>query len=298
MTVNAAGVEEISGISSVPSAGWFVVARTPTAEAFAIVEHAKSFMLRGATVAILTFLILFAAIVYLVLRPLIRATRMAERMTQGDAPLRPLPVLADDEVGRLLTAFNRLLDKLNAQNNLLALAAHHDALTGLPNRILLADRLAQALAHAARHHTAVAVLYLDLDEFKPINDRYGHEAGDRVLQELAARLTRQVRGTDSVARLGGDEFVVLLSELPLPAEAAVGQVASQIVESLSAPIRLGDIVCRVGVSVGCAIGDRSASADGLLLQADHLMYQAKAQGRGRYVIGHAASTQTVQGLRA
>ena len=289
VTTNAAGVEEISAIASVPSTGWFVVARTPTSEAYIVVEHAKSFMLRGTLVAVLTFLTLFAAIVYLVLRPLIQATRLAEKMTLGDAPLRPLPVPADDEVGRLLMAFNRLLDKLNAQNHMLALAAHHDALTGLPNRTLLADRLAQALAQAARHRCGVGVLYLDLDKFKPINDSYG--IGDRVLQEVAARLTRQVRGTDSVARLGGDEFIVLLSELPMPADAAVSQVASSIIETLSAPIPIGDITCRIGVSIGCAIGDGGASPEGLLLQADHLMYQAKAQGRGRYVMGHANAMQ-------
>lgn len=291
VTVNAAGIEEISAIASVPSTGWFVVARRPTSEAYAIVDHTKSFMLRGSLVALLSFVLVFLAIVHLVLRPLVKATRMAERMTRGDAPLRPLTGFGDDEVGRLVSAFNRLLDKLNTQNNLLALAAHHDGLTGLPNRTLLADRLAQALAHAARHQNGVAVLYLDLDEFKPVNDQYGHEVGDRVLQEVATRLTHQVRGTDSVARIGGDEFVVLISDLRLPAEAVVGEVARQIIALLSAPIEVGELRCRVGVSVGCAIGDHTATAQGLLLQADHLMYQAKAQGRGRYVLGGAMAAR-------
>ena len=115
--------------------------------------------------------------------------------------------------------------------------------------------------------------------------------GDTLLKQVAQRLIKVVGDKDRICRLGGDEFIVLLSELPMPADAAVSQVASSIIETLSAPIPIGDITCRIGVSIGCAIGDGGASPEGLLLQADHLMYQAKAQGRGRYVMGHANAMQ-------
>jgi diguanylate cyclase (GGDEF)-like protein len=284
VTVNAQGVEEISAMATVPSTGWFVVARIPTSEALVTVDHAKTFMFRNALFSMAVFLSIFITALYLLLRPLLRAKAQAEQMSLGLAPMEPLPVHGRDEVGTLIAAFNRLLDKLNEQNDALAVAAHHDALTGLPNRVLLSDRLHQALAHAARHETAVAVLFLDLDLFKPINDTLGHEAGDRVLQEVARRLTAIVRGTDSVARIGGDEFVVLLCELTLPARAATDRVAQQIIAALREPIEVAGTQRTIGVSIGCVIGNARSTPEGLLLKADHLMYKAKAQGRGRYVI--------------
>jgi diguanylate cyclase (GGDEF)-like protein len=284
VTVNAQGVEEISAMVTVPSTGWFVVARIPTSEALVTVDRAKAFMFRNAVLSMGIFLTPFVAVLYFLLRPLMRATRQAEKMTLGQAPMEPLPVRSHDEVGTLIAAFNRLLGKLKEQNLALAVAAQHDALTGLPNRVLLADRVGQALAHAARHHTAVALLFLDLDMFKPINDSLGHEAGDKVLQEVARRLRTIVRDTDSVARLGGDEFVVLLSEVCTPARPATERVAQEIIAALGQPFEVAGTRCQLGVSIGCAIGDASSSPDELLLKADQLMYMAKARGRGRYVI--------------
>jgi diguanylate cyclase (GGDEF)-like protein len=284
VTVNAQGVEEISAMVTVPSTGWFVVARIPTAEALVTVDHAKAFMFRNAVFSMAVFLTIFVVAVYFLLRPLMRATAQAEKMTRGLVPLQPLHVHSGDEVGTLIGAFNRLLGKLNEQNSALAAAAYHDALTGLPNRTLLADHLRQAQARAARRQSAVALLFLDLDMFKPINDSLGHEAGDKVLQEVARRLTAIVRSTDSVARIGGDEFVVLLAEVTPPAQQATERVAQEIIAALRKPIEVAGTQCQIGVSIGCVIGDAHSSPAGLLLKADHLMYQAKAQGRGRYVI--------------
>lgn len=284
VTVNAQGIEEISAMVTVPSIGWFVVARIPTSEALVTVDHAKAFMFRNAFLSAAFFLTTFVAVLYFLLRPLLRATAQAEKMTLGQAPMQPLPVHGQDEVGTLIAAFNRLLVKLNEQNHALADAAQHDALTGLPNRTLLADRVRQALAHAARHQTAVALLFLDLDLFKPINDSLGHEAGDKVLQEVARRLTAIVRGTDSVARLGGDEFVVLLDNVSEPTYQATERVAQEIIATLREPFRVAGTLCQLGVSIGCVIGNAGSSPDGLLLKADHLMYRAKSQGRGCYVI--------------
>ena len=152
--------------------------------------------------------------------------------------------------------------------------AHHDALTGLPNRALFYDRLEQALAIATRGRRRVGVLFLDLDDFKPINDSYGHAAGDELLQALAARLTDELRQTDTVARIGGDEFTVILWDVLDPA--AVAAVAEKLAESISRPVRMAGRECRVGVSIGQAVfPDDGRDADELLGVADAAMYRMK-----------------------
>jgi len=283
-TINAQGVEEISAMVSVPSTGWFVVARIPTDAALITVTRLKAFMVRNGILSFTVFTAIFLTILYWVFRPLLRATAAANRMTHGQSPLQPLPHEGHDEVGTFVAAFNRLLGKLHEQQLALAQAAHHDSLTGLPNRKLLADRLAQALAQAKRHHSAVALLFLDLDLFKPINDSLGHDAGDQVLQEVARRLQRLVRETDSVARIGGDEFVILLSEVHAPTYANVERVMQHVLQALSQPFEVAGTQCTLGASIGGVIGHGHSTAKRLLMRADQLMYRAKSQGRGGYVI--------------
>ncbi len=158
-------------------------------------------------------------------------------------------------------------------------AASHDALTGLPNRMLLLDRLQQAIALSQRHRTVLAVCFIDLDGFKAINDRHGHAAGDRLLQTVAARLAAGVRANDTVARLGGDEFVLLLTELHERAECEL--VLSRIREDVHAPVDLGaGRTGRVSASIGVAFCPHDGSdADRLLTIADEAMYRAKQAGR-------------------
>lgn len=158
--------------------------------------------------------------------------------------------------------------------------AHYDALTGLPNRILLADRMQQAIAHARRSGHLLAVGYLDLDGFKQVNDDYGHEAGDALLVEVARRLTGALRGEDTVARLGGDEFVFLLGlERIEDCESALGRI----LEVLSAPVDLFPQRLSLSASIGVSLfptGDMDP--DILLRHADQAMYQAKQSGKNRY----------------
>ncbi|WP_284617086.1 putative bifunctional diguanylate cyclase/phosphodiesterase [Aquabacterium humicola] len=159
--------------------------------------------------------------------------------------------------------------------------AHHDELTGLPNRALLHDRMTQALGQARRTGRPLALLFLDLDGFKYINDSLGHEVGDRLLRAVAGRLQSLVRQGDTVARLGGDEFVVMLVDLPRAEEAAL--VAHEIVQALARPLRFDDRLLHVTASLGLATfpadGD---SAELLLKQADAAMYRAKAEGRNGF----------------
>jgi diguanylate cyclase (GGDEF)-like protein/PAS domain S-box-containing protein len=159
--------------------------------------------------------------------------------------------------------------------------AYHDALTSLPNRLLFHDRLEQALARARRNATQAAVMFLDLDRFKAINDTLGHRVGDLVLKEIASRLRDTVRDTDTVARLGGDEFTVLLPEVP-GIEAAEA-VAHKIVEAMRVPLRIGEHEIAVTASVGIALFPRDGEdASALMKNADASMYEVKGDGRAGF----------------
>jgi diguanylate cyclase (GGDEF)-like protein len=284
VTVNARGIEEVSAMVSVPSTGWFVVARLPSSEAFATVSRMQDFLFRGAAITLLVFAVFASIGLYFVFRHLFHAATHADRMTLGELPLEPLPVVRNDEVGHLIAAFNRLLVKLNGNQAELARIAHHDTLTGLPNRALLSDRLQQLLAQAQRKKTRVGLLFLDLDGFKHINDTLGHKAGDEVLRKVASRFAKIVREADTLARVGGDEFVLLLSDLADNASEAASIVAMKCINALQNPFSISGTTCGVGVSIGIALGSGSSSADALLMTADHAMYDAKKAGRGQYVI--------------
>lgn len=155
--------------------------------------------------------------------------------------------------------------------------AHHDELTGLPNRRLLLDRLKQAMGQSARHHKPVALLWVDLDHFKSVNDRLGHGAGDQLLQQVAARLAASIRCGDTASRYGGDEFVVMLPEIEGPEQAAA--VAEKIRVQLAAPYLVDGQALAISASIGAAIyrADGQSCRD-LLKQADLAMYLAKARG--------------------
>lgn len=284
ITVNAAGVEEISAMVSVPSTGWFVVARLPAKEAFATVDRTQEFLTRGALYTMLVFVVLATLGLYLLLRHLFRAAEHADRMTLGELPLEPLPIARNDEIGHLIAAFNRLLAKLNDKQTQLAAMAHQDTLTGLPNRTLLYDRLRQALAQARREHTEIAVLYMDLDGFKHINDTLGHQAGDDGLRLVASRLTGLVRETDTLARVGGDEFVLVLTALGPDSEAGAKIVAAKFLDAMKQNFHIAGTDCKVGVSIGIALGQGGHTPDEFLVKADQAMYEAKKAGRGRYAM--------------
>lgn len=172
--------------------------------------------------------------------------------------------------------------------------AFHDSLTGLPNRRLLFDRFGQVLATIRRSKRHGALIFIDLDNFKPLNDQHGHEAGDQLLIEVARRLTDCVRSADTTARLGGDEFVVLLTDLDVDPALALTQaerVARNLLERLDAPYQLPDktgacrpIAHRCSASLGVALFDSQCVQDDVIRRADDAMYRAKAAGRSRVVV--------------
>ena len=188
-----------------------------------------------------------------------------------------------DAAGRMLMSRTTVFDitERNAAEQRIAHLAQHDALTGLPNRALLQDRLEQAIAHAHRDGLCVAVLFLDLDRFKNVNDSLGHDVGDRLLREAAARITLCLREGDTVSRHGGDEFVVVLRDLA-SAEAA-GEVAEKILASVAETLRFGSHEVHVTASIGVSLYPADgAEAEDLLRHADAAMYHAKDAGRANY----------------
>jgi diguanylate cyclase (GGDEF)-like protein len=156
--------------------------------------------------------------------------------------------------------------------------AHIDPLTGLPNRVLLADRMDQALALAQRHGYVTALCYLDLDGFKAINDEHGHDAGDEVLKEVARRLQAVIRDNDTAARLGGDEFVLLLTHVGSPQE--VERLLQRVLDAVASPVATDVALVGVTASIGVAMAPaQGLDGPGLLRRADTAMYAAKRLGR-------------------
>lgn len=163
----------------------------------------------------------------------------------------------------------------------LRFVATHDTLTALPNRTMFGERLSQALSQARRYNRRLAVLFVDLDGFKEVNDRYGHDAGDALLKEIAVRLRASLREGDVIGRIGGDEFVVLIEEY---AEVAhLTMVAQKILDTVARPVTVRGHECRVTSSVGISVYPQDGKdSQALLRSADSAMYRAKEQGKNRF----------------
>jgi diguanylate cyclase (GGDEF)-like protein len=186
----------------------------------------------------------------------------------------------------------REVARREALQDQLAHEASHDPLTGLVNRAVFLDRLGHALARMSLHHEQTAILFLDLDNFKVVNDSLGHRCGDNLLIAVGQRLERCIRPSDTVARLGGDEFTVLLEDLQDATEAA--RIAEQIMACLQAPVSIDDREIVVTASIGIALsGPKHDKADELLREADLAMYRAKEMGKARYQLFEPALNDRV-----
>jgi diguanylate cyclase (GGDEF)-like protein/PAS domain S-box-containing protein len=198
--------------------------------------------------------------------------------TGDELVVAPMRGLGDEETTHLRAVAHTLsvaLARLR-ETDRIRHASVHDPLTGLANRTLLQEHLARALARSERDGTQTAVLFVDLDRFKLINDRHGHDAGDAVLAAVGARMRAAVRPTDTVARLGGDEFVIVGESIDEPTALALGR---RLLDVISTPLRFGEQEFLLSASIGIALG--YGDADGLLRDADSAGYRAKAEGRSR-----------------
>ena len=251
---------------------------------------------------ILPGLVIWMSIARLITIPIHYLSQQLHEITPGtNARVSAISGQKEDEVVQLVHDVNHLLGvventlndereqrlQLKEMKQKYQHLAHHDMLTGLPNRSLLTDRLQQMLAQAKRSITHGALLYLDLDKFKPINDTLGHDIGDLVLKEIAQRLQTAVRESDTIARIGGDEFVVLLPVIETPVDALT--VAEKIRLALEQTFEINGNVINIGCSIGIAVyPEHGADEISLMKNADTAMYLAKQNGRNNVQMFHGA----------
>jgi diguanylate cyclase (GGDEF)-like protein len=237
--------------------------------------------------------VIWLAVSRLVVRPIETLTQQLEEIEPGStARLAPATTYETKEISQLTHKSNSLLENIEsvlvyerAQRNEIEMLkvlyenmAHHDSLTGLPNRALLNDRLVQMLLQAKRSNELCALIYLDLDKFKPVNDTLGHDVGDALLKAVAERLLRMMRKSDTVARVGGDEFVVILHSLHNAQEA--NDIAHKVLHALAQPFSIGKHTLNIGSSLGVALyPQHGEDAETLSKNADIAMYAAKGAGR-------------------
>jgi diguanylate cyclase (GGDEF)-like protein len=292
VTVNAQGEEELVAVTDVPSAQWFLVVRTPSSEAFRTMDKLLSQVMKGGL--LVSFLVILFLVVVLahIFRPLVDSAAQMRDMAKGDTPLAPLPLVRHDEVGAMVKSFNELVIRLLQSQKQMSYLAHHDPLTGLPNRMAFQASMAQSIALAERQKGSLAVLFMDLDGFKLVNDTHGHDIGDLLLQQVATRLRECVRASDIIGRIGGDEFVLLMTDNPSEAEA--GQIARKLIARVSEPYTIGNRLLAIGASIGIALyPDDADTADQLLVLADSAMYVAKRGGGQRHhVSGDSSNAST------
>ncbi|MEA2447520.1 MAG: hypothetical protein QOK47_1157 [Actinomycetota bacterium] len=213
--------------------------------------------------------------------PMSRLREGAEEFAKGNLAHR-VETYRRDEFGEVVDMFNTMAWRLQGNQDNLTHQAFHDSLTGLPNRELFADRVFQAVARQERESRPLAVMFIDLDDFKTVNDSLGHAAGDQLLITAASRIRSAIRPADTAARLGGDEFAVLIESFHGERDVAV--VAQRIIEKLRNRFTLEGKEVSVHGSVGIAISYGTVTADELLRNADMAMYAAKNKGKGRYEI--------------
>jgi diguanylate cyclase (GGDEF)-like protein/PAS domain S-box-containing protein len=183
----------------------------------------------------------------------------------------------EDKPLRMIGTHADITERKNIEQKIQQMA-HYDALTELPNRVLINDRLKQALAQAKRENKFLALMFLDLDKFKPVNDTLGHDVGDALLKQVAKRLQLSIRASDTVARIGGDEFVVLLPTVEVTHDAVL--VAEKILETLNQPFEIAGHKLNISSSIGIALYPQHATDEhGLLVHADTAMYYSKKAGR-------------------
>ena len=413
--VNRDKVEVLAAVKQIPITGWYAMVSLPSDEAFAPIRRMQHRMLVATVLLSLLACVLTWWLLHYQMSPVLKTAERLARMADEDLPLHPLPIVRRDEIGRLISGFNHLLNTLKQRESLLKnildtssvaiflvdssgyiiqanrrmaemfgrpldtlvndkyidlihpsereasgqklhlllssesysvnldrlyrradgtgfwghltgqslydtdgkklgfvgviadiderkkaetqleRMAHHDMLTGLANRALLADRLHQAMIHAQRRQRLLAVAYLDLDGFKAVNDTLGHAVGDQLLVDVARRMKAALRENDTLARLGGDEFVSVLQDLP-DTDCSVDMI-DRLLAAARQPVTIGDHVVQVSGSIGVTFFPQSENvdADQLLRQADQAMYQAKLAGKNRYQIFDADQDRIVRG---
>jgi len=294
------GFAPADGHFDYPGLGWSVLVRQPIEAALITVHDLQSDILAlGLSLAVLFSVFAWWGAGFIV-GPLVTIANAAGELKRGEIESLP-QVSGAREINTLSNSLNSLVAKLTEKDRALGKMkhiAHHDPLTGLGNRLALDVYFEHALAQAKRQHSQLGVLALDLDDFKPVNDRLGHAAGDEVLCEVARRLRRCVRGGDLVARTGGDEMVIV-SHLGENGVSEARALAERILNDILMPFITGGKRISINISIGIAVyPDHDTRPEKLLEQADQALYVAKSKGKHRYVIYGEENHQQNSGSRA
>lgn len=281
----------------------YVHASIPESSLLASTRRIANFTLwLTAAACAVTAILLYALLRTLLLDPLVRLRQATREIANGNLETK-IDIHRRDELGELARAFEEMAESLGSSHERIAHLAFHDSLTNLPNRRMFLELLEQAIGNAARNDEMVAVLFLDLDDFKRVNDSLGHDKGDELLREVADRLSKTLRSNDlisrcdpavtpsTVARLGGDEFIVLLTAIGDPLNAAA--VARRMLENITRPITLEAHELQLHASIGITTYPQDGkSPDALVKCADIAMYHAKDAGKDGYQF-YTASMNTI-----
>ncbi|WP_339459759.1 GGDEF domain-containing protein [Pseudomonas sp. EA_105y_Pfl2_R69] len=276
------GLATSQGYKDYPGLGWTVIARQSLDEAYAPARELTYHILLWGSGLALLFAFLGWLLAGYFTRPLSQIAQAADRLSAGE--ISEIPDLQGTREIKLLShSIRHLVESLTHQQNALGAMetlAHHDRLTGLPNRVALENYLPRAQQRCRANHSCLALLYLDLDGFKPINDQFGHATGDQLLREVAIRLRDCLREGDLVARLGGDEFLMLLQVPGSDAKAQTRLIAQRTLAALQAPLTLNGQLMQIGCSIGGALWPLdSAQIETALELADQALYRAKHAGK-------------------
>lgn len=262
--------------------------------------HLSLLVLSAVAIALMVLMILVAwrglvLVQRRALRPLVELSHLAEQIAQQRDYSKRATIYRRDEVGRLSERFNEMLKRIEIWQADLRLQlaqeheagqkfqrlAHKDSLTGLPNRLFFQGELQRHLTLCVDHGELMALMFIDLDNFKKVNDQYGHDVGDEVLCEVSRRMSAAVRSRDVLCRLGGDEFALILPELP--DEAVAEQLAQRLIDAVRVTMTIRGAVMPIGATVGLAFAPLDATeASALLNASDHAMYEAKRAGKNTF----------------
>ncbi|MBN8487461.1 MAG: EAL domain-containing protein, partial [Burkholderiales bacterium] len=276
---SSADQRHLLGFARLTGPGWHLVTVYPVQAARAVaVDNAQGIVVVGAGVALLGVALLVAILRSQVGQPLRTLIGATEHLEDGRLDVR-VPESGRHELARLGQSFNRMAERIESRDRQLTQLARQDALTGLPNRFHLLGQLEERIVQCRTSGGRLALIFIDLDRFKGINDALGHSVGDALLRRVAALFLAQARGDDFVARLGGDEFVVLVHDT-VDVHLAAERLAARLVEALRTPIEVDGFTLHTTPSLGISLFPEDADdAETLVRKADIAMYRAKAEGR-------------------
>jgi|GEM_PF-1163776 len=283
ITTDYRGIEVVAAWRYIPTVKWGIVTKIDAAEALAPIIKLRRDLMAAGTLALFLGILFSLGLAHSMAQPMRLLKAGAEQLGYGNLDYR-IPITSHDEIGALAGAFNRMagnLKELTESREQIRHQANHDPLTGLPNRLLLVDRLEQALSESKREGRMMGVMFLDLDGFKGVNDAYGHDVGDLLLKEVASRLCYCVRQSDTVARTGGDEFVIVL--LKIKEIDNIRGIAKKILKTIKEDFHLSGITIQIGASIGASVFPRDGlRPEGLMQLADEAMYRAKNAGKNTF----------------